>query len=62
MLLVLLLVVLNNSRKIKTIKQWGDNSWESMNSAFRGCKVLTIDANAGNPDLSEVTDMSPDVL
>ena len=47
-----------NSRKILTIKQWGDNSWKSMNSAFRGCENLTIEATAGNPDLSNVTDMS----
>ena len=47
-----------NSRKIKTIKQWGDNPWESMNSAFEGCENLTIEATAGNPDLSNVTDMA----
>ena len=47
-----------NSRKIKTIKQWGSNPWESMNSAFEGCRNLTIEATAGNPDLSNVTDMS----
>ena len=47
-----------NSRKILTIKQWGDNSWKSMNSAFYGCENLTIEATAGNPDLSNVTDMS----
>ena len=46
-----------NGRKIKTIKQWGDNPWKSMNSAFRGCENLTIEATAGNPDLSNVTDM-----
>ena len=50
--------VSTNSRKIKTIKQWGDNPWKSMNSAFRGCENLTIEAAAGNPDLSNVTDMS----
>ena len=47
-----------NSRKIKTIKQWGDNPWESMRYAFNGCSNLTIEATAGNPDLSNVTDMS----
>ena len=47
-----------NSRKIKTIKQWGDNPWKSMNSAFAGCTNLTMEATAGNPDLSNVTDMS----
>ena len=46
-----------NSRKIKTIKQWGSNPWESMNSAFQGCENLTIEATAGNPDLSNVTNM-----
>ena len=48
---------LTNSRKIKTIKQWGDNPWETMNRAFDGCENLTIEATAGNPDLSNVTDM-----
>ena len=46
-----------NSRKIKTINQWGDNPWKSMNSAFQGCENLTIEAAAGNPVLSNVTDM-----
>ena len=44
--------------KIKTIKKWGNNPWKSMNGAFRGCENLTIEAEAGNPDLSKVTDMS----
>ena len=48
---------LTNSRKIKTIKQWGDNPWKSMSGAFSGCENLTIEATAGNPDLSNVTDM-----
>ena len=47
-----------DERKIKTIKQWGDNPWKSMNRAFRGCENLTIEATAGNPDLSNVTDMA----
>ena len=54
-------IYFNNSgdrNKIKTIKQWGDNPWKSMNSAFYGCENLTIEATAGNPDLSNVTDMS----
>ena len=49
---------LTNSRKIKTIKQWGDNPWKSMNRAFYYCRNLTIEATAGTPDLSNVTDMS----
>ena len=31
---------LTNRGKIRTIKQWGDNPWKSMNSAFRGCQFL----------------------
>ena len=49
---------LPNRRKIKTIKQWGDNPWKSMNRAFASCTNLTIEETAGNPDLSNVTDMS----
>ena len=55
---MLLLGSITNKRKIKTIKQWGDNPWKSMNRAFEGCENLTIEATAGNPDLSNVTDMS----
>ena len=47
-----------NSHKIKTIKQWGDNRWKTMNSAFHGCRNLTIEATAGKPNLSNVTDMA----
>lgn len=47
----------SNSSKILTIEQWGDIAWESMGSAFQGCRELTYNAS-DNPDLSGVTDMS----
>lgn len=37
--------------------QWGSVPWTSMNSAFKGCANLKIDAK-DNPDLSNVVDMS----
>ncbi|MBK8245158.1 MAG: BspA family leucine-rich repeat surface protein [Saprospiraceae bacterium] len=37
--------------------QWGSVSWTSMNSAFKGCAHLKIDAK-DNPDLSNVVDLS----
>ncbi|WP_281541387.1 BspA family leucine-rich repeat surface protein [Maribacter aestuarii] len=47
----------DNSAKILTIEQWGNNSWTSMERAFTGCINLT-----GNfsdiPDLSNVTNTS----
>ncbi|MBC2843642.1 BspA family leucine-rich repeat surface protein [Winogradskyella flava] len=46
-----------NRNRIKTIEQWGTNSWLSMNNAFSGCSFLTVTAT-DNPDLSQVTDMS----
>ncbi len=42
--------------KIKSIEQWGTNSWTSMNSAFMGCTNLVSNAT-DTPDLSLVTDM-----
>ncbi|MEQ9299327.1 MAG: LamG-like jellyroll fold domain-containing protein, partial [Cyclobacteriaceae bacterium] len=47
----------SNSSKIRTIEQWGDIAWESMGSAFQGCRELTYNAS-DSPDLSSVTDMS----
>lgn len=47
----------NDSEKLVSIEQWGNNVWTSMNGAFSSCANLVgnfIDA----PDLSSVTDMS----
>ena len=43
--------------KIRTVEQWGDIRWTSMERAFAGCSNLEILAT-DVPDLSEVTDMS----
>ncbi|MBC6401218.1 MAG: BspA family leucine-rich repeat surface protein, partial [Ekhidna sp.] len=45
------------AKKIRTIEKWGDNRWTSMESAFAGCKNLTINAKDA-PNLSRVKDMS----
>lgn len=45
------------SDKIRSIVQWGNTTWSSMESAFEGCYNLAITAT-DSPDLSEVTDMS----
>ena len=45
------------SAAIRTIEQWGDIAWLSMENSFYGCNNLTIAANAGAPDLSMVTSM-----
>lgn len=42
--------------KLKTIEQWGDNEWGSMESAFYGCTALEINAT-DTPNLSQVTHM-----
>ncbi|BAX79361.1 BspA family leucine-rich repeat surface protein [Labilibaculum antarcticum] len=44
--------------KIKTIEQWGDLIWESMNYSFSGCSNLTIRDGIEPPNLSLVKDMS----
>lgn len=46
-----------DKEKILSVDQWGDIQWESMNSAFYGCKNLN-GQTADKPDLSKVTDMS----
>ena len=43
--------------KIISIDQWGNNTWDSMESAFWGCSNLRYNAT-DTPDLSQVTDMS----
>lgn len=46
-----------NKGNLKTVEQWGDTVWSTMNSAFSGCSNLVINATDA-PDLSQVTDMS----
>ena len=46
-----------NANKMRSIEQWGDIRWESMNSAFRGASNMIYRATDA-PDLSGVTDMS----
>ncbi|MBC6401809.1 MAG: BspA family leucine-rich repeat surface protein, partial [Ekhidna sp.] len=46
-----------SARQIRSVQQWGDNPWTSMNLAFENCRNLTIAEEAGIPDLSNVTDM-----
>lgn len=49
---------LNNNRdKIKSISQWGDISWQTMENSFYGCQYLEVNAT-DTPDLSQVTDLS----
>ena len=48
---------LDNKYKIKSIEQWGNVQWTSMESAFKDCDNLVINA-IDSPDLSQVTDMS----
>ncbi len=43
--------------KILSVEQWGNIAWTSMNSAFRGCQNLVLNAT-DSPDLSGVTDMA----
>ncbi|MBC6426487.1 MAG: BspA family leucine-rich repeat surface protein, partial [Ekhidna sp.] len=43
--------------QIRSIEKWGDNPWTSMDGAFRNCSNLSIDEEAGIPNLSGVTDM-----
>jgi surface protein len=43
--------------KIRSVEQWGNIAWSSMESAFYGCTNLKINATDA-PDLSKVTDMS----
>ncbi|WP_299246482.1 BspA family leucine-rich repeat surface protein [uncultured Aquimarina sp.] len=45
-----------DSDKIRTIEQWGSNTWTSMEDAFRGCTNLEVKAT-DSPDLSNVTSL-----
>ena len=54
-------IYFNNSGdtdKIISIDQWGNNRWDSMARAFRGCSKLSNYTAIDTPDLSQVTDMS----
>ena len=46
-----------NANKMRSIEQWGDIRWESMESAFMGAKNM-VSRTTDAPDLSGVTDMS----
>ncbi|TAG42581.1 MAG: BspA family leucine-rich repeat surface protein, partial [Cytophagia bacterium] len=43
--------------KIKTIEQWGNVAWMSMENAFNGCSSLQLNAT-DSPNLSAVTSMN----
>ncbi|WP_104733928.1 BspA family leucine-rich repeat surface protein [Hanstruepera ponticola] len=43
--------------KIRTVEQWGDIEWMSMESTFEWCQNLVINAT-DSPDLSQVTNTS----
>ena len=46
-----------DAEKLVSILYWGDIQWRSMESAFRGCKNLTVLAPDA-PDLSQVTSLN----
>jgi len=46
-----------SARQVRSVEQWGDQKWTSMELAFARCDNLTISDNAGTPDLSEVKNM-----
>ena len=48
---------LGDKDKILSVDQWGDIVWTSMDSAFRGCSNLVLNATDA-PDLSQVTNLS----
>jgi surface protein len=45
-----------SAEKIKTVEQWGDTEWTTMEGAFKGCTNLIINAT-DSPNLSQVTSM-----
>ncbi len=47
----------DDSKKLISIEQWGDNTWQSMGNAFRGCEHLISNAR-DKPNLTNVQDMS----
>ncbi|WP_185094411.1 BspA family leucine-rich repeat surface protein [Marivirga tractuosa] len=46
-----------NQQKIRSIEQWGNNPWTSMEGAFHSCRNMVINA-ADTPDLSNVTSLA----
>ena len=45
--------------KYTSIEQWGTSAWNAeMDSAFQGARNLTMNSNAGIPDMSAVTNMA----
>lgn len=46
-----------NDQMITEIKSWGAIEWKTFSQAFWGCSNLTIAADAGAPDLSNVTSL-----
>ena len=48
-----------DKEKYTSIEQWGTSVWNAdMNSAFQGARNLTMNSNAGIPDMSAVTNMA----
>lgn len=47
----------NSANRVKSIEQWGNHQWQSMNKAFYNCINMVINATDA-PDLTQVTDMS----
>lgn len=48
---------LGSCKALTAVMQWGDVRWTSMAHAFHGCQNMTMEANAGRPDLSQVTSL-----
>ena len=46
-----------NDQMITEIKSWGTIEWKTFSQAFWGCSNLTVSADAGAPDLSNVTSL-----
>jgi surface protein len=46
-----------SSKRLKSIDQWGDIQWTSMNGAFKGVENMQILAT-DTPNLTQVTDMT----
>ena len=46
-----------NDQMITEIKSWGTIEWKTFSQAFWGCTSLTVSADAGAPDLSNVTSL-----
>ena len=46
-----------NARQLKSIDQWGDTDWTTMDRAFRGASSMTYNATDA-PNLSRVTNMT----